>query len=192
MKRETMIEKANALNAANVQNADVLKALQVRIADTLQTDNVASHCYTLAYAISQCASVALDNSQAIATRNAYALDKCALLMRAIERASLAVATSSKESAIFANYVLSVLRNLKRRKARVMSNEEVSATICAAIESDKMRASDVRLHKAASTASTQRSSTSYALHALQVCDYDRSAQTLTLRDSEQASAIMKLL
>lgn len=99
----------------------------------------------------------------------YAMQKVTKLLRcAVENFKLASADK---------YTRAIIANAKLSENSI-DNFDARASIAQCLKvSDDSRFS-VRLHCADSTASTQRSSSSLALHSLQLAVYDRSQKTLT--------------
>ena len=75
------------------------------------------------------------------------------------------------------YTSAIINNAKTRK-QTINNAQQNASLSSSIELESMKARDVRLHKAVSTASTQSSSTRKALQALNIATYDKESKSLT--------------
>jgi len=173
------------LNKAEKLQAQVHKALEARAAAALSVDNTSLHdkfmtekkMFKIEYA-----QVMLDNSidaKFVNNIAIYAMQKVRKILNAVH---------TKSTNKLDKYTSAILSNAQTRK-NAIDNKQQNASLASSIELETMKAKDVRLHKAVSTASTQSSSTRKALQALKIATYDSENKTLNFQTE---SAIFKAL
>ncbi len=180
-----ILESSKNTTAKNTANNSIYNDLKTRLTVEKTSDNVARIINKLMLELSL-NDLTLINDQNIATRNAYALDKVTMILKSLRENKL---SSAK---MFQNYVVSIMRNMKRRRNKSVNNLIANCSISLSIENSDMKAKDIRLHKATSTSATQRSSTSIALHACDVVNYDTTNKTMTFKDNDNAKQMIELL
>ena len=158
----------------------VVNALKARAQAAIDVDNKSLHdkfmteakLFTTDYAallVEQEISIKFVDSIAI-----YAMQKVRKILHTI-------AHSDKLD----KYTRVVVNNAQASKRKQsINNREQSASMCSALEVDTMSAKDERLQKAASTASTQSSSTRKALTALNIASYDSDSKTLSFNEDSE--------
>lgn len=181
MNNEAIANQISEVVAQNSANQSIVTALSTRAALDSTSEVSARAMLRFALELSQ-TDLCIDNAHNIALRNRNALTKCAQILKTIR-------THVDE---LDKYSRAIVHNMRARKNKALDSKQQNASLSIAIELDTMRARDERLHKATSTASTQRSSSSYALHACNVADYNAKDNTLTLRDSDEAKALDKFV
>jgi len=105
----------------------------------------------------------------------YAMQKVTRLLRAI------AVHNYRIEGIVDKYTRAILANIARGE-NALSNYDARASLCSDLKVSDATRYTVRLHCADSTASTQRSTSSIALHALKLARYDREAKLLTIDKS----------
>lgn len=117
-----------------------------------------------------------------ANRNVYALEKATKLAHAMKR---------DQANLIDSYTLAIARNALTRKDKRITNKEMNDTCDAsANNSESMKATDIRLHRDASTATTQSSSSRVLLQALKIFIDDNHASFLN--DNELSVKFIELI
>lgn len=154
------IDKIDALKAVNEQNGVIIARARARLETGEDvTDKALGLIVEFAHTVAAC-DFQLNNEHDIAMRNVYAFPKVRDLIAAIKL---------DRPGIVDQYSRAFVHNANLRKDKILDNEAQNS-VSYAIESEKARARDKKLHVATSTIPTQRSSSCYALHAVGVCDY----------------------
>lgn len=173
---------------AAIQNVTV-KANQLFIDQALErvtadktTEKVANILVRFCVAVAS-ADIALNNESSIVSRNAYAVQKVTSTLRAMHM---------KLSAELDRYSAAFIFNANKRKDKALSNEEQNS-VAREVESEKRRATDRTLTCAASTITTQRSSSCYALEACNIVKYEKSEKRIILNtDSDHVKRFTEQL
>lgn len=119
----------------------------------------------------------------IVTFNVYAVEKAKKIMQAISNNSLTMLDK---------YTQAVTVNaLKRTKSKSLNNHEMNATLSASVICETLTATMTKLHKAASTATTQASSSRIALDCMTIATNDKKAKTVIFNDSELSKKYLQL-
>jgi hypothetical protein len=148
--------------ARNESDARVIESAKARLSDSKTTERAARLILSYLHALT---SSAIEADETFVLNNVYALEKATKLIRALQ---------FKSSAMLDKYTLAIASAMNARKATRLTNAEQNAILAASIECESLRATDKRLHKAASTATTQSSSTRVALQALNIARDDNKA------------------
>lgn len=162
MNNETQFNQIKAIqtvkNAANKVLID--KALE-RVTAEKTTQKVAKILVNFCSAVSE-ADMQLNNESDIVARNAYAIQKVTSTLKAMRM---------KLAAELDVYSRAFIYNANKRASKSLTNEEQNS-VAREVESEKRRATDKTLQVSASTITTQRSSSSYALEACNLVRYDK--------------------
>lgn len=126
--------------------------------------------------------VIINDKYKIASRNQKAIEKVTKFLRMFR-------TNIVERNTFDSYSATLIKNAMNHK-KSLDTALQNASLSISLECASMSAKDTRKHVAASTASTQRSSSCYALHAVNLADYDNKTCVMTVDTASENYKIFK--
>tara|TARA_R110000851_G_C13102760_1_gene569296 strand:- start:61467 stop:62024 length:558 start_codon:yes stop_codon:yes gene_type:complete len=169
MKNENQVKQINAIQSVKVaSNKALITSAATRCALDKTSEKVAKILVNFCLSVSE-TDVKICNDSDIVQRNAYAIQKVTSTLKACKM---------KLSDVLDTYTQAFIFNANKRASKTLTNEEQNA-VALTVESEKRRASDKSLQVSASTITTQRSSSCYALEACSLVKYDKHDKLIVL-------------